>query len=174
MGGAISAQAIQTKSGEFIMLGKIKNIEEIYNFKIQPIASLEGKGGRLGMSQMISALYGQSDMDGYKVETDKHIFYVLIDNGQSCCESWGYLSSEDNFEQFIGAELFEVQLTDTALNQKAVENSEYYEEEGGIQFVDFKTSNGVFQLAVYNAHNGYYGHGILVAKDNEILLNETL
>lgn len=43
-----------------------------------------------------------------------------------------------------------------------------------IQFVDFVTSRGTFQLAVYNSHNGYYGHGIIVAKDDEILLNETL
>jgi hypothetical protein len=60
------------------------------------------------------------------------------------------------------------------LNQTVVKESGYYEDEGGIQFVDFVTDKGVFQLAVYNAHNGYYGHGILVAKDDEILLNDTL
>jgi hypothetical protein len=156
------------------MLGKIKSIEEVYNFKIQPVANMNGSGGRLGMSQMINALCGYSDMDGYKVETEDHVFYVLIDNGQSCCESWGYLSSEDNFTPFIGTELIEIKLTDVALNQSVVEKSGYYEDSGGIQFVDFVTERGVFQLAVYNAHNGYYGHGILVAKDNEILLNDTL
>jgi hypothetical protein len=156
------------------MLGKIKSIEEVYNFKIQPVANMNGSGGRLGMSQMINALCGYSDMEGYKVETEDHVFYVLIDNGQSCCESWGYLSSEDNFTPFIGTELIEIKLTDVALNQSVVEKSGYYEDSGGIQFVDFVTERGVFQLAVYNAHNGYYGHGILVAKDNEILLNDTL
>lgn len=156
------------------MLGKIKNIEEVYNFQIQPVAPLEGNGGRLGMMQMMNCLCGYSSMDGYKVETDQHIFYVLIDNGQSCCESWGYLSSEDDLALFINTNLLEIKLTDTALNQKAVEKSGYYEDSGGIQFVDFVTNNGVFQLAVYNAHNGYYGHGILVAKDNEIILNDTL
>lgn len=156
------------------MLGIIKKIEEVQNFKIEPIAPLEGKGGRLGMRQMISALSGFSDMDGFKVETEEHSFYVLIDNYQSCCESWGYLSSEDDYKQFIGKELIEVKLTDVALNQTIVEKSDFYVDEGGIQFVDFVTSDGVFQLAVYNGHNGYYGHGILVAKDNEILLNETL
>ena len=55
-----------------------------------------------------------------------------------------------------------------------LEKSGYYEEEGGIQFVTFKTNKSVFQLAVYNCHNGYYGHGIIVAKDEEILLNDTL
>jgi len=156
------------------MLGKITNIEEVTNFKIQPIASLEGKGGRLGMSQMINALCGYSDMDGYKVTTDEHVFLVLIDNGQSCCESWGYFSSEDDTQTYIGAELKEINLTDTALNKEKFQKSGYYEDCGGIQFVDFVTDRGTFQLAVYNAHNGYYGHGILVAKDEEIICNETL
>ena len=156
------------------ILGKITNIDTVHNFTIQPVAPLEGKGGRLGISQMLNALCGRSDMDGYKIETENHKFYILIDNGQSCCESWGYLSSEDDLVQYVGAELQEVRLTDTALNQTVVEKSDYYEDSGGIQFVDFVTDRGVFQLAVYNAHNGYYGHGILVAKDDEILLSETL
>jgi len=157
------------------MLGKIKEITEGFNYKIQPVAKMEGKGGMLGMVQMLNILGGYADMDGYKVETDKHVIYVLIDNGQSCCESWGYFASEDDLNQFIGAELREINLTDTALNKEKVEKSGYYDgDSGGIQFVDFVTDNGVFQLAVYNAHNGYYGHGILVAKDNDIILNETL
>ncbi len=114
-------------------------------------------------------------MDGYMIETDKHKFYVLIDNGQSCCESWGYLASEDDLSRFVGSTLLEISLTDTALNKQKVENSNYYDgDEGGIQFVDFVTSAGTLQLAVYNAHNGYYGHGILIAKDTEIILNNTL
>ena len=45
---------------------------------------------------------------------------------------------------------------------------------GGIQFVDFVTDRGTFQLAVYNSHNGYYGHGILVLKNDEVLLEDDL
>jgi hypothetical protein len=154
---------------------KIKNIETVYNFSIQPIAKMDGKGGRLGMSQMISFLGGYSNMDGYKVETEEHTYYVLIDNGQSCCENWGYMSSEDDLSYFIGSELKEVKITDTAYNQTVVTKmDDEYIGNGEIQFVDFITDKGVFQLAVYNSHNGYYGHGILIAKDNEILLNETL
>ena len=140
--------------GEYFMLGEIKEITEVYNYKIQR---------------------GYENMDGYKVETDEHIIYVLIDNVQSCCESWGYFASEDNLNQFIGAELMEINLTDTALNKEKVEKSDYYDgDSGGIQFVDFVTDKGIFQLAVYNAHNGYYGHEILVTLDNDIILDETL
>jgi hypothetical protein len=157
------------------VLGKIKEITEGFNYKIRPVAQMEGKGGRLGMSQMINAIGGYADMDGYKVETEQHIFYVLIDNGQSCCESWGYFASEDDLNYYVGAELQEINLTDTASNKEKVKESGYYDgDSGGIQFVDFVTDKGTFQLAVYNSHNGYYGHGIVVAKDDEILLNETL
>lgn len=149
------------------MLGKIISIQEVRGVQ------LGNRNGRLGLSRMkYFCVY--SSMDGYKVVTDKHIYHVLIDNVQSCCETWGYLSSEDDFEQFIGSELIEVKLTDTALNQTVVANSGYYEGRGGIQFVDFITTVGVLQLAVYNGHNGYYGHEIIVAKDEEILLEDTL
>lgn len=157
------------------MLGQIKNIEILKDMKINPLHSMNGSnGGRLGLSQMINACSGYDEMDGYKVETDKHTFLVLIDNAQSCCESWGYFSSEDNLENYIGSQLKEIKLTDKALNQQVVEKTDYYEDNGGIQFVDFITDKGTFQIAVYNAHNGYYGHGIIVAKDDDILLNDSL
>lgn len=73
------------------MLGVIKSIEQVHGMGIEPVAGLNGSGGRLGVGGMITqVLGGYSSMDGYKVETDKHTFHVLIDNEQSCCESWGY------------------------------------------------------------------------------------
>jgi hypothetical protein len=156
------------------MYGTIQRIEEVKDQRITPIAPLEGRGGRLGLSQLLGNLYGGASMDGYKVTTNEHTIHVLIDNGQSCCESWGYFASEDDLASFIATELREVNLTDTALHKEKVEETGYYEDGGGIQFVDFVTSQGTFQLAVYNAHNGYYGHGIVVALDNDLLLNDTL
>lgn len=160
------------------MLGKIKEITEVFDFKVKPVANQDGDEIRFKLIQALlerNEYFGFESMDGYKVVTDKHIIYVLIDNGQSCCESWGYFASNDDLSQFVGAELKEINLTDTALNKKKVEESNYYDDEcGGIQFVDFVTDKGIFQLAVYNAHNGCYGHGILIAKDNDILLSETL
>ncbi len=160
------------------MFGTIKKIETIHGFKIQPVSDMNGQNGaRLGMAQMLNALAGYSEYDGYGVETDKHRFLVLIDNGQSCCENWGYLSSEDDLQHFIGAELRNVTATDIASKKIALalkEGNEWGLDEGAVRFVDFETDRGVFQLAVYNAHNGYYGHGVIVAKDNEILLNDTL
>lgn len=33
--------------------------------------------------------------DGYCIETDSRQLYFVINNGQDCCENWGYLSSKD-------------------------------------------------------------------------------
>ena len=155
--------------------GKIISIEEIFNHSTRPVGSMNGlNGSRLGSAQMFNAIYGSDTMDGYRVTTDTNKILVLISNGQSCCENWGYFSSESDMSQFVGAELLEVNLTDVALNKERVEESGYYDDQGGIQLVDFVTTNGVFQLAVYNAHNGYYGHGIVVAIDNEVIHEDTL
>ena len=154
--------------------GKITGIKEITNFELGNYAPKDGKNGaQLGMSSMINSLYGGRSMDGYEVTCANHRVLVLIDNGQSCCESWGYMSSEDNLSQFVGATLRDIKLTDTGCNTKMIEEEKSIYE-GGIQFVDFITSKGDFQLAVYNAHNGYYGHGIIIAIDDEILCQDTL
>lgn len=157
-------------------LGIITAIDEVSDVALAPIAPLDGRdGAHAGFSQMLGMLSGCATMDGYKVRTEQHVFHVLINNEQSCCEDWGYLASDDRLDAFIGVELVGIELTDTALNKEKVdEAAKYGFDDGGIQFVDFVTDRGTFQLAVYNAHNGYYGHGILVAKDNDVLLNDTI
>ena len=156
------------------MKGIIEAIDEVSGNEVGNTPPSNGsKGARLGFSGMLNALSGGMHMDGYKVKTTEHTFLVLIDNQQSCCESYGYFASEDNLHEFIGAELFDIELTDTSLKTEAIEEIEYLDE-GGVQFVTFKTSKGDFQLAVYNAHKGYYGHGIIIAEDGKILLQDTL
>ena len=133
------------------MYGKITDIKTIENFK------LTKNNWQL--------------MDGYKISTDCTKILVLISNGQSCCENWGYMSSDDDLSQFIGTDLREINLTDTALNKKNVK--EFYDA-GGVQFVDFVTNKGTFQLAVYNGHNGYYGHSIKVIVGGKVICEDRL
>jgi hypothetical protein len=108
-----------------------------------------------------------SNYEGYIVKTEDKEYKVLISNSQSCCESFGYLQSEDDLDEFIGAELLSVQTTDVGLVKEEVE---YGYDSGDIMFVDFNTSKGTFQLAVYNAHNGYYGHGIIITTDDREII----
>jgi len=159
------------------MSNMIKNIEEVYNLTLGNKGNLNGKNGsRLGIADMINGLCGWGSYDGYQIETEEDEYLILISNGQSCCENWGYFSSEDNFQKFIGKEIKDVRLTDTALSQKLLEDNDCeYVDQGSIQFVDFVMTDGsVLQFAVYNSHNGYYGHSIIIAKNNEILIDDTL
>lgn len=151
----------------------VKQIKEITDFEIGNRPFHTDKA-QLGTVQMLNALFGESKYDGYEVVTDQHIYRVLIENEQNCCEDWGYFSSNDSgFECYIGKELIGVHLIDTALNTIKVDD--LYLDQGDIQFVDFDFSDGTkLQLAVYNAHNGYYGHPIFILKDDIILKQDTL
>lgn len=105
---------------------------------------------------------GYDTKSGFAVITDKQTIKLLIDDYQNCCENWGYFMSEDNLKDFIGAELIDIKLTDTALKEAKLKehdvdpNDKWFE--GDLMFVDLKTTKGVLQFVAYNEHNGYYGH----------------
>lgn len=107
---------------------------------------------------------------GYQVITDQQTIKVGISDGQSCCEDYGYLITNDEIEDFIGANLLSISIVDTALNNKKLEKLEQLEklvsvETVGTMFVNFETSKGLLQLVAYNAHTGDYGHyAVLVSK----------
>lgn len=102
--------------------------------------------------------------DGYLIITDQQTIKVGIDNGQGCCERWGYVSSEDDVDQFVGASLLDIKLTDQALRTYSADEIPEYET--STMFVDFETDKGVLQLVCYNSHNGYYGHeAVLISRD---------
>lgn len=95
--------------------------------------------------------------DGVEVVTDGGTWFARIDNMQGCCETWGYIKlNDESVDYFVGSDLLSVEVVDTALNVKKLADIDL--NEGGIMFVNFVTSKGVMQFAVYNEHNGYYGH----------------
>lgn len=104
--------------------------------------------------------------DGFEIVTDQQTIFVGISNGINCCESWGYVTSIDNSEDFIGAELLDVVVVDENLIATSIKLKEVGEsiEDGdfGAVFVNFETSKGLFQLTMYNCHNGYYGHDVTI------------
>jgi hypothetical protein len=80
----------------------------------------------------------------------------LYDDGQSCCED-RYMRTDDDLSEYEGAKLLDFEL----------KNAPDQEDDYGtheIQFLDVKTSNGVFQMANHNEHNGYYAGFCIVAK----------
>lgn len=101
--------------------------------------------------------------DGYQIVTDKQEILLMISNEQSCCEEWGYLMSEDDLEQFVGAELIDVTVTDTALKTEIL--PKMYDISGDVMFVNLETSKGKLQFVAYNDHNGHYGHDAVVVSN---------
>lgn len=107
--------------------------------------------------------------EGFEVVTDKQTIKLGIENGQSCCENWGYFMSEDNLSEFVGAKLKSVSIADTQLKpSKEFDATEMYE--GDVMFVNIETDNGLLQFVAYNEHNGYYGHHACVVSTQ---LNES-
>ena len=122
----------------------------------------------LGLGVMIKSLGGNEEtvnavqtsigkiIEKVSLEDNKLVFNFtdgtglkMFDDGQSCCED-RYMSTDDDLNGFKGATLLDFEL-------KNVSNVENEYEVHEIQFLDVKTSNGVFQMANHNEHNGYYG-----------------
>ncbi len=76
--------------------------------------------------------------DGYCIETDSRKLYFVINNGQCCCENWGYLSSEDDFGSFIGSELKNVYVTDSELGT-IVSNMKEDLDAGSAMFINWQS-----------------------------------
>lgn len=105
--------------------------------------------------------------EGLLIQTNKQLIKIAISSDQRCCEDVGSFSTnEEDLDYFTGAEIFGIKLTDESLNTKMIqEKFEYGFDGGGIQFVDIETSKGTIQYAVYNHHNGYYGHEIVIESE---------
>lgn len=100
---------------------------------------------------------------GYVVTTTEQQIELKIEEESQCCEIFGCFLSEDNLDEFIGATLLDVTITDINRNTKKLEeevpSEEFNEQEGRsteVMFVDLHTSEGVLQFVAYN--NGNYGH----------------
>lgn len=107
---------------------------------------------------------------GYRIKACYTEVNILIDAERSCCEKFGYMASEDNLEYFIGAEIISVSVVSKG-NKKLVSALKSLEDDNHkfeAEFVEFKTSKGIFQIAVYNAHNGYYSHNIIISITGEL------
>ncbi len=116
-----------------------------------------------------------------EITTDKGVYVAEIDDSEQCCEIFGgYFVYEDVISHFIGAELKYIYLTDISLSNHIVEKIEemqnYYEscDYHNIQFINFETTKGVMQFIVYNCHNGYYGHDVVIKKDSQILYSDKI
>jgi hypothetical protein len=101
---------------------------------------------------------------GYEIITNEQIISIFISNSSSCCEWWGFITTEDNLPDFVGAELEGINLIDTDYKTHPLTKDEdqFSNAESAFCFVDIVTSKGTLQFVLYNTHNGYYGHSVEV------------
>ena len=113
--------------------------------------------------------------DGYMIKTEKDVYYFLIENGQSCCEMWGYISSDDDLNKYVGKELVSVEIVNLACDKISKILEEGYIQESECEFINVNFKNGdLLQLTVYNSHNGCYGHDVLFIKNKTLILDSYL
>jgi hypothetical protein len=141
---------------------KIKNIEEI-------------------MDKQIPALSEYSNFDGFVITFDNDTTLALIvSSGQSCCEQYGAVTTEENLQDYIGAEYIQHDIVDQelAVRSNIIADSNIFDipglDEGDIIFLNVQTDRGTLQFSVYNSHNGYYGHSAYVYYQDEKVLDVTL
>jgi len=112
--------------------------------------------------------------EGFSITTTKQKITLLISNEQACCEKWGYISSEDDYSDFIGAELLSIATVDEDFNPKILDRLEKeYVHTNSCLFINIETSKGTLQFVLYNEHNGYYGHDVYVIS-NQLTTYEEL
>ena len=126
-------------------MSKILNIDEVYNIE------LDGRYSRY---------------DGFVVETEEEEIYFVIQNGQQCCENWGvYLYTVENLKDYIGAEY--LGYSENSCDQIIKDLEEEYVGSGETCFLNIHTSKGDIDFAVYNSHNGYYSHTVILKITNK-------
>ena len=125
----------------------------------------------------------EETFDGFKIKTSKAEYKILIENMQWCCEDWGYFSTNDNPKEFVGKNLLSVNISGNEAARKIEFEKAKKRNDSGLEYVDFRDAQfvdfvmddgSVLQFAVYNCHNGYYGHDVLFLKNKKKLLYSSL
>ena len=112
---------------------------------------------------------------GYRIATDRTVIEFGISTCHQCCERWGYFSSDDDLGRFVGKEISDIELYSEKEGSYGIPEDAEDLECGGICFITVRLTDGdSFQLAVYNAHNGYYGHDIWVRVGDEGILADEI
>lgn len=126
-------------------MSKILNIDEVYNIDLND---------------------RYSRYDGFVVETEEEEIYFVIQNGQQCCENWGvYLYTVENLKDYIGAEY--LGYSENSCDQIIKDLEEEYVSSNETCFLNIHTSKGDIDFAVYNSHNGYYAHTVILKITNK-------
>ncbi len=103
--------------------------------------------------------------EGFLITTSKQKIKFGISDDQQCCEYPGHLSTNDDIQEFIGAEILNINLVeDDDYKTDQMVNGNFIDKKF-LVFINIETTKGTLQLAVYNMHNGYYGHEVTIKSE---------
>ncbi len=130
-------------------------------------------------NSMIKGEYGYSNFMGYEMETDQGFVTIAVDNVSACCESFGAVDNLPNLEYFNGSNIVDIQAVEVNekgewRDSKSLDNKigDYGEEVLEAGFIKIVTDKDTFDMSVYNNHNGYYGHEVIVKKTKSSCLDQ--
>lgn len=97
------------------------------------------------------------EFSGLYIDTDKGAIKLIISNSQCCCEEFGglFFETPDSVDKFIGATIVSVE------DINVIRDEDFSLDCGDETQLKITTSKGILQYAIYNSHNGYYGHGAI-------------
>lgn len=108
--------------------------------------------------------------EGFEIQTENEKRYlILVDNEPEYDENCGYICLNDDTKEFVGKEISKIEVTRMddsrqELLKEKVQFKDFFECQVYAVFVDFLMVDGtVLQFAIYNEHNGYYGHDVVFA-----------
>ena len=109
--------------------------------------------------------------DGYRLTfSDNQTYSILIANDQNCCESFGYLASEDDLSDFVGAEIDSIGVTDTELSSEFLKQI-YHESDSDdlleiadCVFLTIHTTKGLPDCSIQSAQWVLWAFGVYQAQ----------
>lgn len=125
----------------------------------------------------IDVFYESDNEEGVQIIlSDGTEVLFTISNHQRCCEEWGYISAigDEDAQNFVGAAVQDISVVygeDKYL-------TEYFRDHNisvdDAYFIRVETDQGDLEFAVYNEHNGYYGHHVQLKIGNNKVVDNYL
>lgn len=130
---------------------RLLKIEELYNYPIE--------------ENNYTSYY-----DGYKIETSKENIYLLISNYSKCCEHYGYICNEDydDLSYYYGSKIVDIDCIEKGTYNPILKLADLEESDIDVldcAFINIKFEQSTLQFAVYNNHNGWYGHDVKIVRN---------
>lgn len=104
--------------------------------------------------------------EGYTIKTENHTVSMGISTEQQCCENAGMIDCPDDLSKFIGSSIVKINPIGLANGFNITDDLD------NVAFISVDTTNGQFQFAVYNEHNGYYSHSVVIIVDDIVVDSE--